>query len=253
MYSLIAKTKYKWLLPDKLLSISCWKGFIRSIGKCYTYQNNYLPWMTPDYVWCTLVPKWRELGELAPPGGKDITYQYDENVCDSNICHSGGLVIRVSGGNELPEMEWWGVLQDLIPDVGQLVVSQVHLEEWVMYMDKHGLPGGPCNAMCLPAHNEEAVHIDGVSCGLTVLVDVGWTLRCSFSLSPQVLPDSPIYSSSQSAWVHLNWYITPLFWEMVSLSFGAIDNIQMVLLPLKFTCIPRSLHVFLKLLLRPLV
>ena len=37
-----------------------------------------------------------------------------------------------------------------------------------------------------------------------------WALRCSFSLSPNDLPDSPIYSSRQLLCGHLNQYITPL-------------------------------------------
>ena len=42
---------------DKLSLISCWKGFIRFMGNCYTYQNTYLPQMIAVYVSCTLVPK----------------------------------------------------------------------------------------------------------------------------------------------------------------------------------------------------
>ena len=66
-------------------------------------------------------------------------------------------------------------------------------------------------------------------------------LRCSFSLSPKVLPDSPIYFSSMSAWVHLNHQITPLFCVMLSLSFGATHKMQMVLLPLKCTCVHQTI------------
>ena len=40
-------------------------------------------------------------------------------------------------------------------------------------MDKHGLLDGPGDGMCLSAYNGEAVHIDGVSCRLVVLVDRG--------------------------------------------------------------------------------
>ena len=64
--------------------------------------------------------------------------------------------------------------------------------------DVHGLPDHPCSAMCLPAYDGEAVHTDRMSDGLAVLVDGG---RCSLSLSPKVLFNSTMYSSS--AWVHL--------------------------------------------------
>ena len=65
----------------------------------------------------------------------------------------------------------------------------------VIYTDKHGLPDSPGDTMFLPVHSVEAVHTDGVSCGLAILVNGGWG---SLSLSPKVLLDSPIYSSTQS-------------------------------------------------------
>ena len=47
-----------------------------------------------------------------------------------------------------------------------------------------------------------------MSCIVAVMVD--GALRCSLSLSPNVLPDSPIYSSGQFMCGHLNLQITPL-------------------------------------------
>ena len=76
-------------------------------------------------------------------------------------------------------------------------------------------------------------------------------LKCSFSLSLKVLPDSIIYSSSQSTWVHLNQHIIMLFSVVVSLSFGGNNRLQMVLQSLNVHCIPISLLVFLKLLHNP--
>ena len=40
-------------------------------------------------------------------------------------------------------------------------------------------------------------------------------LKCSLSLSPKVLPDSLMYSSSPPVWVHAKWYIMPLLWVVV--------------------------------------
>ena len=43
---------------------------------------------------------------------------------------------------------------------------------------------------------------------------------CSLHLSANVLPDSPVYSSSQSTLPHLYLNISPLFCQTVSLSLG---------------------------------
>ena len=33
---------------------------------------------------------------------------------------------------------------------------------WVIHHYEHGLPGGPVNAMGLPTHDSETVHIDAM-------------------------------------------------------------------------------------------
>ena len=94
--------------------------------------------------------KMGEWGWIGNPRGKDNTYQYDENY----MCPHGCLVgwpFEENGSNELPEMEWWVVLQELMSDVGQLVFVQVPVEGWVIDADKHGLLDGPCDVVCLPA------------------------------------------------------------------------------------------------------
>ena len=53
----------------------------------------------------------------------------------------------------------------------QLVFPQVPVEGWVIDAEKYGLLVGAEDAVHLPAYNGEAVFIDVVSCGLTVLVD----------------------------------------------------------------------------------
>ena len=55
-------------------------------------------------------------------------------------------------------------------------------------------------------------------------------LMCSLYLSPNVLPDSTMYSPSQSTLPHLYLYITPLFLSMVSLSLRCTRRSLMVLL-----------------------
>ena len=84
-----------------------------------------------------------------------------------------------------------------------------------------------------------------MSCGMAVVMYRDWDLICSFSLSPKDLPDSPIYSSMQSWCGHVNQYITQLDWHLLSLSFKAITRVQIVLLPLKCTWMPKLLQVSL--------
>ena len=69
---------------------------------------------------------------------------------------------------------------------------------------------------------------------------------CSLNLSPKVLPDSPIYSSSQSTLPHLYLYITPLFLSMVPLSLRCTSRSLMVLPPLKYTSTPCLLQMFFR-------
>ena len=70
-----------------------------------------------------------------------------------------------------------------------------------------------------------------------------WGPEMSLSLSPNVMPASPIYSSGQLICGHLYLYMIPLFCSFVSLSLGAMSRVLMVFEPLKCTCIPFLLHV----------
>ena len=75
--------------------------------------------------------------------------------------------------------------------------------------------------------------------------------RCSLNLSPNVLEDSPIYSSSQSTLSQWYLYMNPLSFSMGSLSFGAIRRFWMVVPPLQCTCTPNFLPMFLMFSLSP--
>ena len=55
--------------------------------------------------------------------------------------------------------------------MGHLAFLQVPVKGWVIYVDEYGLLDGPDDAMCLPVHNGETVHIDWVSCDLAVMVN----------------------------------------------------------------------------------
>ena len=82
--------------------------------------------------------------------------------------------------------------------MGQLIFPNIPVEGWVICPDKHGLLDHPGDAICLPLHDGETIHNNGVSCGLAVLLNRGWGSEVFFSPSPKVFPDSPIDSSRQS-------------------------------------------------------
>ena len=77
------------------------------------------------------------------------------------------------GAKGLPEVEGLGVLQEFIPDVIWLVLSQVPVEEWVIDSNEHGIHGGPSYTVYFPTHNSKTVCIDRMSCRLAVLINGG--------------------------------------------------------------------------------
>ena len=56
-------------------------------------------------------------------------------------------------------------------------------------MDEHSLLDGPGMAVDFLVHYVELVGVHGVSCGGTVEVYRGGALKCSLTLSANVLPD----------------------------------------------------------------
>ena len=60
-------------------------------------------------------------------------------------------------------MEGRDVLQDCIPDMGELELAYVSIEELTINLFHYGFLDGPGNAMCLLTHNRKTVHIDTVS------------------------------------------------------------------------------------------
>ena len=74
-------------------------------------------------------------------------------------------------------------------------------------------------------------------CTELVFISGEGTSRCSLNLSPNVLAQSPMYSSSQSYLLHLNQYITPLCCFIVSLSLCATKMFLNVL-PLEISLYP---------------
>ena len=93
------------------------------MGKYYIYQNILI---TDGTNSCQTDTSARR-EELAPPEGRTI-FTIMENIC---ICPHVCLVGRLAqqgNGKGLPEVEGKGVLQDLIPDVEQLVFPKVPVE-----------------------------------------------------------------------------------------------------------------------------
>ena len=99
----------------------------------------------------------------------------------------------------------------------------------------------------------EVILHGGMACVVAMMMYRGGSFRCSLNLSPKVLEVSPTYSSSQVRSLHCNQYMAPLLLTMGSLSFRETSRLLMVLLPLKWVCIPYLPQVFLILLHRPWV
>ena len=70
-------------------------------------------------------------------------------------------------------------------------------------MDVYGLPDVPGDPLAFPVNNGKTFRAYGVSCGWLWWCIEDGALRCSLSLSPRVLPDSPIYSSRQL----IRWHV----------------------------------------------
>ena len=115
---------------DMLSPIPNWKGVMRSMGKCHTFQNLYLPQMAPVHVQCTLVPKWGKQGYISTPRGS-VSTKVMKFVC-APMC--GGLAhwewchkIAWDGGK--------GCTTGPHPRCEALVFLQVPLERWVIDTD----------------------------------------------------------------------------------------------------------------------
>ena len=57
------------------------------------------------------------------------------------------------------EFEVWGIEQDLIPYMGQLVLSKVSNEEWCINLYAYNLLDGLCDVVQFSTHNGEIVYI----------------------------------------------------------------------------------------------
>ena len=56
-----------------------------------------------------------------------------------------------------------GILEDFIPDVGQLELAYLPIMEWIIDPDVHGLLDHPGNTVYLPTHYGATVHTDAMT------------------------------------------------------------------------------------------
>ena len=124
-------------------------------------------------------------------------------------------------------------MQNLIPYVWQMVFANVFVKGWIIYSDIQSLFYGSQEVLTFSSHYFKIVNSDIVTRYGRMVMDGEGVLRCSLNLSAKFLADSPIYSSSQSTLLHLYLYMTPLFFQMVSLSFGAMRRFLMVRPPFR--------------------
>ena len=104
----------------------------------------------------------------------------------------------------LLQIEFWDVIQNLIPYVRQMVLAHISVEGWIVHPDVNSFFYGSDEALVLSPHNAEILNGGIMTC------DFWWSyigegaFRCSLNLSPKVLDDPPMYLSSQSTLWHLN-------------------------------------------------
>ena len=92
-----------------------------------------------------------------------------------------------------------------------------------------------------------------MACVIAMMMYRGGFLKVLFESFPKVLEVSPMCSSSQVNSLHWNQYMAPPLLTTGSLSLGETSRFLMVLLPLKWVCIPYLPQIFLMLSQRPWV
>ena len=97
--------------------------------------------------------------------------------------------------------------------------------------------------MPLPPYYLEVMLSGRMTYVIVVMMYSGGFLKV-LDLSPKVLEDSPMHSSLQVRSQHWNQYMAPLLLTMGSLSLGETSRFFMVLLPLKWVCIPYLPQIF---------
>ena len=134
----------------------------------------------------------------------------------------------------------------------KFVFPHIPIEGLVIDPDVHSLFDGPSDGMYLPAYDGEIIQTDRMSHGLAMLINGGAGSEVFFEPipnGPSQIPDILLLRFFLGAFVPVD-YPTLLISRL--LVFGSTNRLWMVLLPLKWTCIPTLLQILLNLLLRPL-
>ena len=84
----------------------------------------------------------------------------------------------------------------------QVVFAYVSIYRWTFHPDINCFLNSSNEVLVLPPHNTEIFSAGFMTCDVVMVIYWGGGLRCSLYLSPKVLDDSPMYSSSQSTLLH---------------------------------------------------
>ena len=104
-------------------------------------------------------------------------------------------------------------------------------------MDAYGLLGVSCDSLWFPVTNSETFRADGVSCGVAVVVEGDGALRFSLSLSPNVLPDSPMWvDTCIPLLLHVLLNLSPSPWMYVA-TMKMFLLLLLLLVPLLLLCL----------------
>ena len=148
----------------------------------------------------------------------------------------------------------WGEFISIFSHIcGKLVFAYISIKGWVIHSDEDGFFDGSCQIMIFSAHNAEVVDGYIMTSGVMMVMDGWWGFHVFFVSLTNVLPDSLIYSSSQSTLSHFICISPLVFARLVSLSLGLTRRSLKVLSPLKCICMPCLLQMFLQLSLKPLM
>ena len=127
---------------------------------------------------------------------------------------------------------------------GRWYLGYVLVEGWILHPYVYCFFDSSDQVLVLPPLNAEVVNGGTMTSDGKMVIYWGGAFRCSLNLSPKVLDDSPVYSSSQSILLHFYLYMMPLFFVMGSLSLAVIRRLLMALPPLQYTFTPCFLHTF---------
>ena len=145
------------------------------------------------------------------------------------------------------EVKSWGVEQDLIPSKWQLVVASVPAKGWFVQSYEYSFFHNFIEGLWFPSHYAETVHTSMMACNITMFINGRRDFEVLFKpLSKTSCRFPNILFITLYPVTHIP-IVTPLFHVMVSLSLGATRIYMMVLPPLKRTCIPCLLQIFLEL------